>query len=90
MRLLIEVARHSGNAALAAATAASTSSADAKSTSPRQLAGGRVVDRAAAARSAGDAAPVDPVVDPLRRGLLTGSAAGGWAMLVIGERLRDA
>ena len=55
VRFESDVARHAGNAARAAATAASTSSTDAKSTSRRDLAGRRVVDRAAPSGRARDA-----------------------------------
>ena len=57
------VARHSGRAALAAATAASTSAAVGEVDLGGLLAGGGVVDGAGAARRAGDGAAVDPVLD---------------------------
>ena len=57
VRFESEVARQAGNAAFAAATAASTSSTEAKSTCLVERAGRRVVDRALAAGRAGDDRP---------------------------------
>ena len=71
------VARHSGNAALAAATAASTSSTDASHLA-REPPGGRVVDRSASPGRAGDPLAADPVIDPRQ---VASSRGGGLRRL---------
>ena len=61
-----DVARQPGKAALAAATAAPSSSAEAKSTTAGDLAGRGIEDLALATGGPGDPSAADPVADPAR------------------------
>ena len=85
VRLDSDVARQAGKAALAAATAAATSSVEAKSTWRVSAPGRRVVDGALATGCARHELPVDPVADPAgwrRRGDLGFGDLGHDGILV--------
>ena len=82
VRFESEVARQAGNAAFAAATAASTSSTEAKSTS-RAIApvAGSKTGPAATGR-AGDAPAADPVADGGQRGRGGARGSASWVIRV--------
>ena len=80
VRFESDVARQAGKAALAAATAASTSSPDAKSTCLRHGAGGRIEDGSLASGRARDDRTTDAMADPAR-GRRVGELAAGFCDL---------